>query len=83
MIKSTHERSEPASTDPQVHADITFARLEEAILKNDDSGFCTHCGAETNGVEPDAERYPCEECATNRVYGAEQLLVLELFHQRN
>ena len=80
MNDTTHGASTPAATDPQVHADVTFARLEEAIQATEYIGFCIHCGTETDGVEPDAERYPCEECGTNKVYGAEQLVLLELFH---
>ncbi len=43
----------------------------------DNPGFCTSCGAEVDGCEPDAEEYDCEVCgAEGTVYGAEQLLIL-------
>lgn len=41
-------------------------------------GFCLECGAEHDGVEPDAEGYECEECGAMEVCGAEQCL-LNLF----
>jgi predicted RNA-binding Zn-ribbon protein involved in translation (DUF1610 family) len=36
-------------------------------------GFCVACGAEAEGVEPDARKYRCEECGEMAVYGAEEL----------
>ena len=39
-------------------------------------GFCTTCGEEQSGVEPDGERYTCESCGANTVYGAEMLLLM-------
>ena len=68
------------ATEANVHKDITFSRLEEAILNGEDLGLCIHCGAGTDGVEPDAEQYACDECGRAGVYGAEQLVLLELFH---
>ena len=41
-------------------------------------GFCLNCGAETDGVEPDARRYHCEECSMPYVYGLEELLLMGL-----
>lgn len=38
-------------------------------------GFCMACGAETDGVEPDAERYECQECGCMAVDGIEVLLL--------
>ena len=66
------------SREPRVHVDVTFARLQDAIDSDEYTGFCIGCGAETNGVEPDAERYACDECGSNLVYGAEKLILLEL-----
>ncbi len=39
-------------------------------------GVCIKCGEITHGVEPDAEKYKCESCETDTVYGAEQILLL-------
>lgn len=39
-------------------------------------GACIVCGAEAEGVEPDARAYKCEECGALAVYGLEELLVM-------
>ena len=41
-------------------------------------GFCISCGEEHDACEPDAERYQCEVCGENKVYGAEQLLLMTI-----
>lgn len=53
---------------------LTLDQIVEAVELDDNIGFCTACGAEHYGVEPDARRYPCEECEENKVYGAQELL---------
>jgi len=40
------------------------------------AGYCIYCGEEAYCVEPDAEKYGCEECGKRGVYGAEQLLLM-------
>ena len=61
-----------------MHKSITEARLIEAVKSGDYIGFCLACGAEAHGVEPDANDYPCEECKSNKVYGAEEILLVML-----
>lgn len=39
-------------------------------------GFCLACGADRDCCEPDARRYPCDECELNQVYGAEELILM-------
>ena len=51
-------------------------QIEEAMESN--MGFCTECGAERDCCEPDAREYPCEECGENKVFGAEELVVMGL-----
>jgi len=58
----------------KMHKSITQDRVIAAVHEDDCIGFCIDCGAETSGVEPDAKGYPCDECGSNAVYGAEQLL---------
>jgi len=55
---------------------ISLDRITEAIESDDCRGFCLACGADAYGVEPDARGYECEECGANRVYGAEELLIM-------
>jgi hypothetical protein len=63
----------------KIHSSITVARICDAVEHErnalDNPGFCIRCGAETDGVEPDARDYPCESCGENGVYGAEELLM--------
>jgi predicted heme/steroid binding protein len=51
--------------------DVLQALEEDAYL-----GFCLACGAQHDGIEPDARRYVCEECGAHRVYGAEEILLV-------
>lgn len=61
-----------------MHPTVTIERVQAAVedyqttLEN--PGFCTACGADAEGVEPDARRYECEERGAHAVYGAEELL---------
>ncbi len=55
---------------------ISFEQLREAMEDGDEScGFCTECGEQAYGVEPDARKYKCESCGANAVYGAEELML--------
>ena len=48
-----------------------------AVLESDEPvGFCTACGLDHYGIEPDARKYRCEECETPTVYGAPELLIM-------
>jgi len=61
----------------KLHPTITERRLSEAVERamfgTDSPGLCVKCGADAEGVEPDARRYKCEACGENGVYGAEEL----------
>ena len=43
-------------------------------------GFCLACGAIANCIEPDATKYTCQSCGAPKVYGAEELLLMNLYH---
>lgn len=62
-----------------MHSNITMERLLDAVERQssslDNPGFCTQCGEEQGGCEPDARRYKCEACGEMAVYGAEELLM--------
>ena len=64
----------------KIHQDVTLERVTEAVERHlttlDNPGFCVRCGAEAEGVEPDARRYECEACGENGVYGADELLLM-------
>jgi hypothetical protein len=54
---------------------ITVEQILAAAQADDYIGFCVACGAEHYGVEPDARKYPCQDCGKLSVYGAEDLLI--------
>lgn len=58
---------------------LDFDRVLEAAEAScfglDSTGFCTECGAESDGVEPDARGYKCDVCGAMAVCGAEWLLL--------
>lgn len=61
----------------KLHASLTPERILEAMERGmttlDNPGFCTACGEEAEGCEPDARRYTCEACGAKAVFGAEWL----------
>lgn len=64
----------------KVHETITSERIMAAIKRHthslDNPGFCVVCGADADGIEPDARKYTCEECNEPGVYGAEELAIM-------
>jgi len=57
-----------------------FKWIESAVRRNGGWGFCLGCGDTQTGCEPDARRYTCESCGAAKVYGAEELAMMGLFH---
>lgn len=55
---------------------VTLEQVMEAVDSGEYLGFCVACGAEQEGVDPDARRGACEACGKNKVYGAEELLLI-------
>lgn len=45
------------------------------------SGYCLACKAKVAGVEPDGRKYECPKCGKPKVYGAEELVLMGLFHR--
>lgn len=54
---------------------ISQKRIMQAVESGESIGFCTECGAEQYGCEPDANGYQCESCGAMAVTGAEELLL--------
>ena len=54
---------------------MTESEMAHAMFEGG-NGFCLGCGAEADGVEPDARRYECEMCGENLVYGLEELMMM-------
>lgn len=55
---------------------LTLDVILQALESDEYLGFCLACGAEHEGIEPDARRYACGECGAHRVYGAEECLLM-------
>lgn len=64
----------------KIRPSVTPERVAEAVAREqvslDNPGFCLRCGAEAEGIEPDARRYHCEVCGERGVYGASELLMM-------
>ena len=63
----------------KIHESITTDRVVALVKRRqdtlDDPGICLYCGTECyEGVESDAEGYPCEHCGMNYVMGCDALL---------
>lgn len=56
-----------------IDAVIAAAQNEEEYI-----GFCLACGAENYDVEPDARKYECDECGKEKVYGAQEILLMTI-----
>lgn len=77
------ERIQALKTGPKVHHTITEELVCEAVERTmsecENLGYCLCCGAEHDGVEPDARGYHCDSCRENTVYGAQEILLAEYF----
>lgn len=54
--------------------ELLMAAAERRAHSLDNPGFCTSCGCEQEGCEPDAQGYECEECGESTVSAPEILL---------
>jgi hypothetical protein len=63
------------TTHPSVTEDRICAAVKASRRSLENPGICLCCGADAEGVEPDARKYKCEACGKPGVYGAEQLLL--------
>ena len=63
-----------------MHHSLTVERLLEAAESEmfgcENPGFCTACGEDADGCEPDARNYRCECCGERKVFGAAELLLM-------
>ena len=55
---------------------LSLEMIMDAAQAGDGTGFCIACGAQADGVEPDARHYVCEACGAAKVFGAEELLIM-------
>lgn len=57
-----------------------FSRLQEVSEFGEFTGFCLACGNEQDGCEQDIRHGICESCSAAKVYGAEELILMGLYH---
>ena len=55
---------------------IPYDLIEQALQDDEYLGYCLACGAEHDGIEPDACHYQCDQCGERQVYGAEEILIM-------
>lgn len=60
---------------PNVTEDAVMRACARRLTSLDNPGFCLACGAEVDGVEPDACEYECEACGEAEVFGCEELMM--------
>jgi hypothetical protein len=66
---------EGIEVNPSVTADRIIAAVGAGRRPLDNSVICICCGADAEGVEPDARKYECEAGGESGVYGTEELLL--------
>ena len=59
---------------PQITAEV-IAELQELEDHGESPGWCRACGHITDGIEPDAERYNCDNCDQPAVNGIEIVML--------
>jgi hypothetical protein len=58
---------------------IPFSKIEAAITNDEMAGFCLGCGEQSeDNCEPDARKYPCTACHENLVYGAQEIVIMNM-----
>jgi len=58
---------------------LTVDRIIRAAKRDEYAGFCIECGHKQYECEGDAREYECEVCGENKVYGAEELVLMTVF----
>ncbi len=61
---------------PVHHDNANEALCCRRSRSTDDPGLCLTCGADADGVEPDAQGYDCESCDAPTAYGYEELMMM-------
>lgn len=59
---------------------FTISKSEYDYMRDSDGGYCLACRDEAYGVEPDARQAECESCGKRKVYGIEELLMMDLIY---
>lgn len=58
----------------------TLEAIQEVIEEDSHLGWCINCGDWTHDTcEPDAHKYTCPVCECQSCYGAEELIIMDMF----
>lgn len=64
----------------EMHPSVTAERVCDAVYRRlvslDNPGFCLDCGADADGIEPDARQFRCDSCGLPAVFGADEVLLM-------
>lgn len=78
--ESTKRRRTEGVDQVKIHESITIERViaavESEMFGTSNPGFCTACGEDADGCEPDARNYECECCGAHAVFGAAEVLTM-------
>ena len=74
-MSNIDDQGEPKGS-PTINPERLLEAVREQMFGDGNTGFCTACGQEADGCEPDARNYPCESCGERKVYGASELLIM-------
>ena len=66
-------------TTTPVHESVSYERVTALLDENPSAGCCIACGRRAAAVKPEAVEHACDHCGELAVYGAEELLIRELF----
>lgn len=77
---NTHNSVDERIVDMVGTFDIDEDTIIAAVQADECIGFCTACGEEAYGCEPDAREYECESCGEHAVFGAEELLLMRMWN---
>lgn len=59
-----------------MHKSITLEKVMNLVEEGEYIGLCINCGEERAQCEPDARNYHCDNCGEDKVFGAEELLIM-------
>lgn len=69
------EKISKAFQNGTLNTDDVLKAAEAQMFGMENDGFCTSCGNQQGGCEPDARNYECEECGERAVFGAAELMM--------
>lgn len=65
-----------SNEDMKTHKSVTLERIINAVEEDDCIGICIACGNEQGCCEPDMRKGKCETCGKDKVYAAEELMMM-------